>query len=92
MTTSGDIVEVSSGSNDEGLERSINILLSSVRKISLELEIVSWDVINPVVVPVLVDVVLILAGVVPVLVDVVLVLGGVVPVLVDVVLDIAGSG
>lgn len=97
MTTSGDIVELSSGSNDEGLERSINISLSSVRKISLELEDVSWDVVNAVVVLALADAVLLLPGsvlvlvdVVLVLLDVVLVLAGVVPVLVDVVLVLAG--
>ena len=47
-----DVVDV------DGLERSIKMLLSSVSKVSLELEIISFDVVNSVIVLELVVVVL----------------------------------
>jgi len=52
MGSTDDVVDV------DGLERSIKMLLSSVSKVSLELEIISFDVVNSVIVLELVVVVL----------------------------------
>lgn len=63
MTLSAGMLMSVMGSTDDGvdvdgLERSIKMLLSSVSKVSLELEIISFDVVNSVIVLELVVVVL----------------------------------